>query len=285
VSIEGGTLYVVATPIGNLADMGQRALEVLQAVDVVAAEDTRHSAVLLAHYGLHTPMFSLHDHNEAERSGRILARLREGGSVALICDAGTPLISDPGYRLVREVRAHELPVVPVPGPSAVVCALSAAGLPTDRFTFEGFLPRATAARRRRLEQLSGESRTMVFYESRYRVLETLGDMGEVFGAGRDVVLAREMTKAYETFRYSSLDDLRIWLEQRSDQQRGEFVLVVAGVPARAQADIDPAAVRVVRILARELPPRRAAALAAEITGVRKNRLYEVVVRDTQDGGR
>ncbi|HHO68310.1 MAG TPA: 16S rRNA (cytidine(1402)-2'-O)-methyltransferase, partial [Gammaproteobacteria bacterium] len=193
-----GTLFVVATPIGNLGDMTPRGVEVLQQADLIAAEDTRHSRRLAEHFGIATPMLALHEHNERSVAARLVERLRQGESIALISDAGTPLISDPGYQLVRAAREAGVPVVPVPGASALVAALSVAGLPTDRFVFEGFLPPRQAARRKRLEALKDEPRTLVFYESSHRIVDSLNDLKDVFGPGRQALLARELTKAFET---------------------------------------------------------------------------------------
>ncbi|MGM0783411.1 MAG: 16S rRNA (cytidine(1402)-2'-O)-methyltransferase [Pseudomonadota bacterium] len=231
---SSGTLYVVATPIGNLDDLTPRAARVLSEVALVAAEDTRHSARLLRHLGLHRPLLSLHDHNEAARVAQIDARLAEGEDIALISDAGTPLISDPGFVLVRELRARGRRVIPIPGACALVAALSAAGLPTDRFLFEGFLPARSAARRARLEALSEREETLVFYESPHRIRDTLADIGVVLGQ-RHLVLARELTKAYETFLEGSAGALTTLMEQDPNQARGEFVVMLAGAESRQVA--------------------------------------------------
>jgi len=278
VSIEAGVLYVVATPIGNLGDISRRALEVLGGVQIVAAEDTRHSARLLRHYGITTRSVALHEHNEREMVPRIIAKLRSGQSVALVSDAGTPLVSDPGYMLVAEARAQGLRVVPVPGPSALVAALSAAGLPTDRFTFEGFLPPRTEARRRRLRDLAEEPRTLIFYESPHRVEQALVDMAQVLGEQRRAVLARELTKVFEEIHGDTLAGLLVWLRQSPERCKGEFVLLLAG--AEPPADDAPSAAdeRLLRALLRELPVSRAAALAAEVTGRKKNVLYQKALK-------
>ncbi|MGM0702678.1 MAG: 16S rRNA (cytidine(1402)-2'-O)-methyltransferase [Pseudomonadota bacterium] len=231
---SSGSLYVVATPIGNLDDLTPRAVRVLSEVALVAAEDTRHSARLLRHLGLHRPLLSLHEHNEAARVAQIDARLVEGEDIALISDAGTPLISDPGFVLVRELRARGRRVVPVPGACALVAALSAAGLPTDRFLFEGFLPARSAARRARLEALAEREETLVFYESPHRIRDTLADIGVVLGQ-RHLVLARELTKAYETFLEGSAGALTTRMEQDPNQARGEFVVMLAGAESRQVA--------------------------------------------------
>ncbi|WP_237057718.1 16S rRNA (cytidine(1402)-2'-O)-methyltransferase [Microbulbifer sediminum] len=266
-------LYVVATPIGNLADMVPRAVEVLQCADLVAAEDTRHSQRLFSHFDIDTPLVAYHDHSDDQRTARIIERLEAGETVALISDAGTPLISDPGYRLVREARNRGIRVVPVPGACAFVAALSAAGLPSDRFTFEGFLPAKSGARARTLEQLAGEERTMVFYEAPHRVADTLDAMAEAFGEHREAVIARELTKAFETFHMAPLAELAAWVRADSNQQRGEIVLMVRGAERKAGATLDDESQRVMKLLMAELPPKRAAAVAAEITGVNKKVLY------------
>jgi len=269
-----GTLYVVATPIGNLLDITRRALDILQAVSLVAAEDTRHSRKLLVHYGIATPMLALHDHNERTASSGLLRRLEDGADIALVSDAGTPLISDPGFHLVRSVRQAGLRVVPVPGPSALTAALSVAGLPTDRFYFEGFLSAKQAARRQRLLELKDATATLVFYESSHRIRESLGDMLALFGADREATLARELTKTFETVRQTSLAELLAWVEADSDQQKGEFVVLVHGAAKAAAAMIDAEAERVLTLLMAELPLRQAASLAAKISGIGKNVLYE-----------
>lgn len=270
-----GTLYVVATPIGNLEDIGARALRVLREVALIAAEDTRHSMRLLQHFGIDTPLVACHEHNERDQGGRLVERLLGGDSLALISDAGTPLISDPGYHLVRNARAAGVPVVPVPGPCALIAALSAAGLPSDRFIFEGFLPARSSGRRQRLQALAEEPRTLIFYEAPHRLLESLEDMRELFGGWRPVVLARELTKTFETIRGAPLDELCAWVAGDANQQRGECVLLVEGWQApQGEEAVSAEALRVLDLLLAELPLKRAAALAAEITGVRKNLLYQ-----------
>lgn len=273
-----GTLYVVATPIGNLEDMTARALRVLREVALIAAEDTRHSMRLLQHFGIDTPLVACHEHNERDQGGRLVERLLAGDSLALISDAGTPLISDPGYHLVRNARAAGVPVVPVPGSCALIAALSAAGLPSDRFIFEGFLPARSSGRRQRLQALLEESRTLIFYEAPHRLLESLEDMRELFGGGRQVVLARELTKAFETIKGAPLDELCDWVAGDANQQRGECVLLVEGWQAApGEEAVSAEALRVLDLLLAELPLKRAAALAAEITGVRKNLLYQAAL--------
>jgi len=276
VSIEAGILYIVATPIGNLGDMPPRAVEVLQQVDAIAAEDTRHSAGLMRHFSISTPMFSLHEHNERQKSGALLERLQGGESIALISDAGTPLISDPGYIVVREAHAAGIRVVPVPGPSALITALSVSGLPTDRFCFEGFLPAKGGARRKQLEALRDEPRTLAFYESPHRILDSLSDMVAVFGAEREAVLARELTKTFETIRHASLGELKTWVEEDANQRKGEFVVLVHGV-APVEEGLDAEAQRIASVLAEELPVKQAAALASRISGEKKNALYRYLL--------
>jgi 16S rRNA (cytidine1402-2'-O)-methyltransferase len=278
-----GSLYVVATPIGNLDDISARALNILRSVALIAAEDTRHSARLMQHFGISTPLAACHEHNERDQGGRFLARLQAGEDVALISDAGTPLISDPGYHLVRQARAAGIAVVPVPGACALIAALSAAGLPSDRFIFEGFLPAKAAGRRARLEQVKEESRTLIFYEAPHRILECLQDMQAVFGDERPALLARELTKTFETLKGMPLAELAAWVAADSNQQRGECVVLVAGWQAPEGEDaISAEAMRVLNLLLAEMPLKRAAALAAEITGVRKNLLYQVALEQQKD---
>lgn len=273
-----GSLYVVATPIGNLDDMSVRALKVLREVALIAAEDTRHSARLMQHFGIPTPLAACHEHNERDEGSRFITRLLAGDDVALISDAGTPLISDPGYHLVRQARAAGVQVVPVPGACALIAALSAAGLPSDRFIFEGFLPAKSAGRKARLEGVREEPRTLIYYEAPHRILECLQDMELVFGAYRKALLAREITKTFETLKGLPLGELRAFVESDSNQQRGECVVLVAGwTPPDDEDVIGEEARRVLDLLLAEMPLKRAAALAAEITGVRKNLLYQVAL--------
>ena len=272
VSIQKGVLYLVATPIGNLDDLSLRAKAVLESVDRIAVEDTRHSRPLLQRYGVRTPLVALHEHNERQVLEELVDRLSEGEAVALISDAGTPLISDPGFPLVRRCREAGIPVSPVPGPCAAIAALSASGLPTDRFLFEGFPARTGEARRKQFEALRDETGTLVFYEASHRVAASLSDMAAVFGVDRGAVVARELTKLHETILSGTLGALVSTLEGDPDQRRGEFVIVVGGAPA-GEGTIDPEAERVLRVLVAELPLKQAAALAARITGEKKNRLY------------
>lgn len=274
-SQQRGLLYVVATPIGNLDDMTTRAVKVLSQVQLIAAEDTRHSARLLEHFAIRTPMVACHDHNERDGSQGLVERLLAGESLALISDAGTPLISDPGYHLVRKARAAGIQVVPVPGACAAIAALSAAGLASDRFVFEGFLPAKTAGRSKRLQELAGDSRTLIFYEAPHRILDCVMDMAQVFGPQRPTVLARELTKTFETIHDAPLGELAQWIAADTNQQRGECVLLVAGLDEKAERDaVDLESQRVMTLLAAELPLKKAAALTAQITGARKNLLYQ-----------
>ncbi|WP_243047879.1 16S rRNA (cytidine(1402)-2'-O)-methyltransferase [Dyella sp. RRB7] len=271
--IQSGLLWVVATPIGHRDDFSMRAIETLRSVAVIAAEDTRHSRPLLMHYNIGTPLVALHEHNEREVVDAIVRRLQGGESVALISDAGTPLISDPGFRLVRAARAAGIRCVPVPGACAAIAALSVAGLPSDRFVFEGFLPPKAAARRARLQELAGDARTLIFYESSHRVAESLADMRDVFGAAREGVLARELTKLFETVLSEPLGELATRVANDPDQQRGECVILVAGRGEETDAR-EAEGRRVFALLREELPPAKAAKLAAAITGAPRKLLYE-----------
>lgn len=268
-----GKLYVVATPIGNFADLTERAREVLAAAEVIAAEDTRHTRGLLSRIGAESRLIAYHEHNEAERVPELLGRLARGESIALVSDAGTPLISDPGWRLVSAAQAEGIAVVPVPGPCAAIAALSAAGLPTDHFVFEGFLPRRASARAERLSQLRDEQRTLVFYEAVHRVAATLAALGEAFGAERRAAVARELTKVHEQIATGSLAELTARLGG-DIPLLGEFVLVVAG--AAAAAPDEGAARRVYALLVQELEPAAALRLTSAITGVARNELYRLV---------
>lgn len=265
---------VVATPIGNLDDLSKRAEEVLCNVSLIAAEDTRHSAPLLARIGSRAQAVALHEHNEREQVDRLVQGMKDGGDVALISDAGTPLISDPGFRLVRAAREAGLVVSPVPGACAAIAALSVAGLPSDRFVFEGFLAAKTSARRQRLAQLVAESRTLIFYESSHRIVGSLQDMAAVFGDQRQVVVARELTKVFETVLSGTLLDVVGQVSTDPNHQRGEFVVLIAGASGE-EADATLAeGRRVFALLCEELAPARAARMAAAITGAPRKQLYE-----------
>ncbi|MBD9369483.1 16S rRNA (cytidine(1402)-2'-O)-methyltransferase [Xanthomonas sp. XNM01] len=266
------TLHIVATPIGNLGDLSPRAQQVLREVAAICAEDTRRSAQLMAHFGIGTPLLALHEHNEQAMAERLVARLQAGESLALVSDAGTPLVSDPGYRLVRAARAAGIRVSPVPGPSALIAALSVAGLPSDRFAFEGFLPAKASARRERLQALAGEPRTLVFYESSHRIAESLADLRAAFGDARPAVLARELTKLFETVLDGTLAQLHAQVEADDNQRKGEFVVIVEGAGENADAQLAEGR-RVYALLNRHLPPSAAARLAAEITGAPRKALY------------
>lgn len=283
-----GRLYVVATPIGNLGDLSARARATLQACALIAAEDTRHTGVLLKACGIHTPLLSLHEHNEQQRTGEILLRLGQGDSVALVSDAGTPAISDPGFELVRAAAAAGIGVVAIPGPCAAIAALSIAALPTDRFCFEGFLPARGAARRKRLAALADEPRTLVFYESPHRVCETLEDCAGVFGDERAAAVAREITKMHETIYRGTLRELRARAAVDADFSRGEIVLLIGGAPevpegADSGADGHGGALdRVLKVLLAELPLKQAAHLAAQITAARGNEAYKRALQLKQE---
>jgi 16S rRNA (cytidine1402-2'-O)-methyltransferase len=285
VSNAAGVLYVVATPIGNLEDVTHRALRVLSEARLIAAEDTRRTRQLLAHYGISGKLAAFHDHNEADVTPRLLARLEAGDDIALVSDAGTPLISDPGFVLVRAARGRGLRVVPIPGPNAAVAALSASGLPSDRFLFVGFPPRSGPKRRAWLDELRAERGTLVLYEAGNRVVATLRDLAFVLGQGRHAVLARELTKRFETFLCGSLEQLREGVERDALQEQGELVLLVEGERALPGAADRAEAERVLRILTAELPLRQAAGLAAAITGARKNDLYGLALEWQGQGGR
>lgn len=277
--MESG-LYVVATPIGNLDDVSRRALATLAAVDLIAAEDTRHSQRLLQHYAIATPLLAYHDHSDDRPVRKILAILAGGGSVALVSDAGTPLVSDPGYRLVRAVQDDGHSVRPLPGPCAAIAALSASGLPTDRFLFEGFLPARAGTRANRLERLAGETATLVFYEAPHRLSECLASMVQQLGGDREAVLAREITKTFETIRRDSLAGLQAFVDADSNQRRGEIVLLVAG-RREAEREISEQLADLLLRLARELPVKTVATLVAEWSGVRKKLLYEYLLANRE----
>ena len=267
-----GTLHVVATPIGNLGDLSPRALETLKRVDAICAEDTRHTRQLLAHFGLERPLLALHEHNEGDAAAPLVARLLAGDSLALVSDAGTPLVSDPGFRLVRAARAAGVRVSPVPGPSALVAALSAAGLPSDRFVFEGFLPAKAKARREHLQALAAEPRTLIFYEASHRIEETLADMAMAFGDERPAVVARELTKLFETVLDGGVAELARRVREDANQRKGEFVVLVQGASEAADAKVAEGR-RLYARLCEHLPPSTAAKLAADLSGAPRKALY------------
>jgi 16S rRNA (cytidine1402-2'-O)-methyltransferase len=274
VSDHSGVLYIVATPLGNLGDISQRAIETLRQVDVIAAEDTRHSKKLLQHFSIDKPMIAFHEHNERERSVELRNRLLAGEAVALISDAGTPLISDPGFILVRELHAAGVRVVPIPGPSAVIAALSASGLATDRFIFEGFPPSKASARGRYFADLAEEPRTLVFYESPHRLLDCLRDLATAFGPQRRMTLARELTKTYETIRQGSIAELSAWVEANPEQQKGESVLVVEGAQPQQRERCEVDCDKLLLTLLTCMSVKDAAHHAAVLTGHSKNALYQ-----------
>jgi len=278
--LVSGCLYIVPTPIGNLSDITLRAIEVLKQVDLVAAEDTRHSAILLNHLNIQVPLLALHDHNEQQRAELLLTRLGQGQSIALVSDAGTPLISDPGYHLVTRCREAGVKVVPLPGPCAAITALSAAGLPTDRFAFEGFLPAKEKARDDKLTALLEEQRTLVFYESPRRLLDSVAAIARILGE-RQVVVARELTKTFESFQGLPASEMLAWLQEDPNRSRGEIVLMVAGAIPDPEA-LPVEALRTLTLLQAELPLKRAAALTAEIHGVKKNALYKWALAQAND---
>ena len=275
-----GTLFVVATPIGNLEDLSPRARQTLDSVDLVAAEDTRHTGRLLSHFGLKVPLYAVHDHNEDAVVAKLIGELAAGKSIALVSDAGTPLISDPGYRLVSAAHANAIRVVPIAGPCAATAALSAAGLPTDRYCFEGFLPPKRIARRKRLAELASEPRTIVFFESVHRVHDSLVDMSDLFGATRGAFLGRELSKLHEQCVRAPLEELLRQLETGDIAGKGEFVIVVAGNQDEVTSGIDTR--RLLHELAKHLPPKAAAGAAAAITGEKRNALYQQLLQLRSD---
>lgn len=280
-AILAKTLYIVPTPIGNLGDITQRALSVLQSVSLIAAEDTRHTGLLLQHFAINARLFALHDHNEQQKAETLLAKLQEGQSIALVSDAGTPLINDPGYHLVRLCREAGIRVVPLPGPCAAIAALSAAGLPSDRFCYEGFLPAKTKGRCDALKAIEQEARTMIFYESTHRLLDSLEDICTVLGASRYVVLARELTKTWESIHGAPVGELLAWVKEDENRRKGEMVLIVEGFKALSDDTLPAAALRTLALLQTELPLKKAAALTAEIHGVKKNALYKYALEQAE----
>lgn len=271
-----GTLYVIATPIGNLADIGERAIELLKQVDLIAAEDTRHSKGLLQYYSIGTHMQAYHDHNEEQITPKLVQRLLAGEDIALISDAGTPLLSDPGYRLVKAAHEASIKVSPVPGACAAVAALSASGLATDKFLFAGFPPHKQGARQGFYQELESQVPTLILYESSHRIVASVKDMQLVFGGGRRVVMAREISKTFETIHSSTLAELPEWIEADQNQQKGEFVIVVEGKVEKADL-MSVELEQVLRVLLEELSVKQASKLAAKITGIKKNIVYKLAL--------
>ena len=275
-SMNQGTLYVIATPIGNRADMGERAISVLKQVDLIAAEDTRHSKILMQHFSIATPMQAYHDHNEEQATPKLIQRLLAGENIALISDAGTPLLSDPGYRLVKAAHESAIKVSPVPGACAAIAALSVSGLATDRFMFAGFPPHKQGARQNFYREFEFQPATLVFYESSHRIVASVNDMLQVYGGSRRVVLAREITKLFETVHSADLAELLEWLQADKNQQKGEFVLIVQGSDqqmSQQSAELVP----VLKVLLEELPVKQASQMAAKITGIKKNQVYKLAL--------
>ena len=269
---------MVATPIGNLQDITLRALEILKAVDAVAAEDTRHTSHLLTHFGIRKPLVAVHEHNEMKAANQLAARIQAGDSVALVTDAGTPGISDPGAVVVKACHEAGLSVIPIPGPSAVIAALSAAGVIASGFTFHGFLPTTASQRKRVLTNLKTFDTALVFYEAPHRVLESIADMAAVLGAERSFVIARELTKTFETIHRCRLQEAASWLAEDANRQRGEFVLIVEPAPTVEVPTISEETLRVLKLLLAELPLKQAVKLAADITGTKKNALYDLALQ-------
>lgn len=274
-----GKLFIVATPIGNLGDITFRAIETLKESDIIAAEDTRHSKKLLNHYKIETKTISLHNFNEAKRCELILTKIKQGKNVALITDAGTPLISDPGNLLVKKAYEHEIQVIPIPGASALISALSAAGLPTNKFVFEGFLPTKKKQRLEHLQKLNNESRTIIFYESPHRLLATIDNMQDVFGPERYIVIAKELTKKFETIYGDNISEIQSWLQEKPERLKGEFVILVKGL--NKEAEIDHKILRILGLLSENMPLKQAAMLASKITGIKKNKLYKFLIKTTK----
>ena len=275
--VNAATLYIVATPIGNLADISYRALQILQEVEVIAAEDTRHSRLLLNHYQIRKPLLAYHQHNEVQQSKKLLDRLNRGQSIALISDAGTPLISDPGFFLIKQAIANNISVVPIPGATALITALSAAGLPSDHFYFAGFLPAKAAAREKQLSRLVALPCTLIFYAAPHRIIEVLASMMAIFGTIRPATVARELTKKFESFYYGNLMTIRQQLLEHQDQQKGEFVILIHGASADKKDSTDAKLTALLTILMAELPLKQAVSLAVKIAGANKNKLYELAL--------
>ena len=280
-AVTTSTLYIVPTPIGNLGDITQRAPDVLSHVDLIAAEDTRHTGLLLQHFAINARLFALHDHNEQQKADQLISKLQQGLSIALVSDAGTPLINDPGYHLVNQCRKNGIKVVPLPGACAAITALSAAGLPSDRFCYEGFLPAKTKSRQDCLRDLAQEPRTLIFYESTHRLLDSLADMVTVWGEARYVVLARELTKTWETIQGMPVGELLNWVREDENRRKGEMVLIVEGYQKPQEDHFAPEVLRTLAILQKELPLKKAAAVTAEIYGVKKNALYKHVIAQNE----
>jgi 16S rRNA (cytidine1402-2'-O)-methyltransferase len=272
-----GELYLVATPIGDMTDIAPRALDILSTVDIVAVEDKRRSSRLFSHFGIKTPMISYHDHSEEKQVKKIIDELLCGKSVALISDAGTPLISDPGYKLVNAAKDKSIKVSPVPGPCALIAAISASGLPSDRFIFEGFLPSKSIPRVTKIQNISADSRTIIFYEAPHRILETLIDMIKVIGPSRKIVLARELTKTYETFISGTLESVLQIIEKDLNQQKGEIVIVLAGADSSEKKIETQDSKRILSVLLQELPLKQAVSLGSKITGIQKNIFYKLAL--------
>ena len=272
-----GELYLVATPIGDMTDIAPRALDILSTVDIVAVEDKRRSSRLFSHFGIKTPMISYHDHSEEKQVKKIIDELLCGKSVALISDAGTPLISDPGYKLVNAAKDKSIKVSPVPGPCALIAAISASGLPSDRFIFEGFLPSKSIPRITKIQNISADSRTIIFYEAPHRILETLIDMIKVIGPSRKIVLARELTKTYETFISGTLESVLQIIEKDLNQQKGEIVIVLAGADSSEKKIETQDSKRILSVLLEELPLKQAVSLGSKITGIQKNIFYKLAL--------
>ena len=275
-TLTPATLYIVATPIGNLGDISQRAIDILTRVDVIACEDTRHTGKLLSAFSIKNKTMSLHDHNERQRQDQVATMLQEGKTIALVSDAGTPLISDPGFHVVRHCRNLGLNVSPIPGACAAIAALSVAGLPTDRFSFEGFLPSKSGARQATLKALSDEPRTMVFYDAPRRAIDTVRDIVETLGGDRYIVIAREITKTFETVHSDTAENFLAWLEQDANQLKGEMVLIIEGHKP-AENEMSAEVINTLKLLLAEMKPKKACAIVAEIYGVKKNALYEVAL--------
>ncbi len=277
-SNQPGTIYLVATPIGNLEDLSPRAIRILAEVDLIAAEDTRHSARLLSNFQIETPMTSYHEHNEREKAKQLVEMAAAGKNLALISDAGTPLVNDPGYHLVRAARAAGVRLVPIPGACAAIAALSASGLPTDEFLFAGFPPAKSGTRANYFSSKSRQTATLIFYESPHRIVDSLNDMRLAFGGDRNATIARELTKKFETIHSGTLSELVDWIEHDANQQKGEFVVMVQGFSSDKDAEIGADVESLLLRLADELPPKKAAAIVADVSGLRKKRLYDYLMK-------